>query len=118
MEAESGCHWILYVTAHILEVIHMTNSTKDRVLYTPEHLAKLGEEASRPNSILSVEDRLSLLSDAMTLASSGHALTSGALTFIDRLRSEPDCKNFCIFFIRDFGTKQFFIFRSCMASYK
>ncbi|GJJ09825.1 hypothetical protein Clacol_004049 [Clathrus columnatus] len=61
-----------------------------RVLYPPRHLVKLGEEAARENSVLSAEDRLSLLSDAMTLASSGHATTSSALAFIDRLRSETD----------------------------
>ncbi|KAF8526633.1 peptidase family M1-domain-containing protein [Hysterangium stoloniferum] len=59
-----------------------------RVLYTPDRLSKLGAEVASPNSVLSVTDRLSIVSDAMVLASSGLAKTSGALTVIDSLRSE------------------------------
>jgi hypothetical protein len=68
----------------------------DRVLYTPDRLAKLGAEAASPNSVLSVVDRLSIVSDAMVLASSGLAKTSGALTVIDSLRSESECERFLL----------------------
>ncbi|KAF8590749.1 leucyl aminopeptidase [Ramaria rubella] len=61
-----------------------------RVLYTPERLSKLGEEAARPDSAFSLEDRLGLVSDALVLASSGLASTSSALTLINRLRSESE----------------------------
>ncbi|GJJ10171.1 hypothetical protein Clacol_004397 [Clathrus columnatus] len=59
----------------------------DRVLYPPKHLAKLGQEAVRAGSTLSIEDRLSLLNDAMTLAASGYSTTSSALTLINTLKS-------------------------------
>lgn len=61
------------------------------MLYTPERLSKLGEEAARPGSVFSLEDRLGLISDALVLASSGLATTSSALTLINRLRSESEC---------------------------
>ncbi|GJJ10234.1 hypothetical protein Clacol_004460 [Clathrus columnatus] len=57
-----------------------------RVLYTPEHLAKLGKEAARAGSTLTTEDRLSLLNDATTLATSGYSTTSSVLTLIDNLK--------------------------------
>ena len=65
-----------------------------RVNYTPERLTKLGEEASKPNSILSTEDRMGLVSDAMVLAKSGHSKTSSALSLISGLKSEPECETF------------------------
>ncbi|GJJ10170.1 hypothetical protein Clacol_004396 [Clathrus columnatus] len=58
-----------------------------RVLYPPGYLVKLGQEASRIGSTLSTEDRLGLLNDAMTLATSGYSTTSSALTLIDTLKS-------------------------------
>ncbi|GJJ10152.1 hypothetical protein Clacol_004378 [Clathrus columnatus] len=56
------------------------------VFYPSEHFAKLGLEAARVESTLSTEDHLSLLNDAMTLATAGYSDTSGVLTFIDGLK--------------------------------
>ena len=52
-----------------------------RVKYSPERLAKLGEQADK----FSVEDRVGLVSDATTLARAGYAKTSGSLNLIQAL---------------------------------
>ena len=58
-----------------------------RVSYTPERLSKIAEEPS----LLSVEDRIGLVSDAMTLAKAGYAKTSGALSLVAGLgKTETD----------------------------
>ncbi|EJU01765.1 puromycin-sensitive aminopeptidase [Dacryopinax primogenitus] len=61
-----------------------------RVLYPPEHLSKLGDEAARKGSSLTPEDRMGLVSDAFVLARSGHGSTSAALDLIKKLRNEDD----------------------------
>lgn len=61
-----------------------------RVAYTPERLAALGEEAARTVTGLTVEDRIGLVSDTMTLAAAGHGRTSGALSLIFKLSDEPE----------------------------
>jgi hypothetical protein len=63
----------------------------DRVAYSPERLHKLGEEAAKPNSVFSFEDKMGLVSDAMVLARAGYAKTSSALGFIANLRHEKEC---------------------------
>ncbi|SJX60857.1 probable AAP1-alanine/arginine aminopeptidase [Sporisorium reilianum f. sp. reilianum] len=60
-----------------------------RVAYSPERLAKLGEEAARPNSAFSLEDRVGLVTDAFTLASAGYGKTSGGLSLAKALRNDP-----------------------------
>ena len=62
----------------------------DRVAYSPERLAKLGEEAAKPNSIFSVEDRIGLVSDATTLARAGSGKTSGSLNLVSKLGGETE----------------------------
>lgn len=60
-----------------------------RVVYTPEHLARLGEVASLgPSSPLSVEDRVGLVDDAYSLAHAGYSRTSSALTLTRALHGE------------------------------
>ncbi|KAF8682603.1 ERAP1-like C-terminal domain [Rhizoctonia solani] len=61
-----------------------------RSAYTPERLAKLGEEASRSGSVFSLEDRVGLVSDAMVLARAGYGKTSGGLNLISRLHDESE----------------------------
>ncbi|GJJ10179.1 hypothetical protein Clacol_004405 [Clathrus columnatus] len=78
-----GTGFCMSFRRHTITII---DSLIDRVLYTPEHLAKLGQEAARVGSTLSTVDRLSLLNDAMTLATSGYSTTSSVLTFIDNLK--------------------------------
>ncbi|SAM58350.1 probable AAP1-alanine/arginine aminopeptidase [Ustilago bromivora] len=60
-----------------------------RVAYSPERLAKLGEEAAKKDSALSLEDRVGLVSDAFTLASAGYGKTSGGLSLLKALRNDP-----------------------------
>jgi len=64
----------------------------DRVLYSPERLRKLGEEAMRSDSPFTIPDRLALVSDAIILASSGLGSTSGTLSLIDSMRGETECE--------------------------
>ena len=58
--------------------------------YTPERLTKLGEEAAKETSVFSTEDRMGLVSDAVVLAKSGYAKTSGAFSLISKLRFEQE----------------------------
>ncbi|EUC58817.1 leucyl aminopeptidase [Rhizoctonia solani AG-3 Rhs1AP] len=61
-----------------------------RTAYTPERLSKLGEEAARLGSAFALEDRVELISDAMTLARAGYGKTSGGLDLISHLRDETE----------------------------
>ncbi|KAH0584288.1 hypothetical protein H2248_009835 [Termitomyces sp. 'cryptogamus'] len=61
-----------------------------RVLYTPERLSKIAEEASKENGIFSLNDRVGLVHDAMALSKAGLAKLSSALTLIDGLKNEKE----------------------------
>jgi len=61
-----------------------------RVLYLPEHLSKLGDEAAQTNSSLSREDRMGLISDAFVLGRAGYGSTSAALDLMSKLRDDDD----------------------------
>jgi aminopeptidase 2 len=62
----------------------------DRVAYSPERLAKLGEEAAKTDTAFSVEDRIGLVSDAVTLCRAGVSKTSGALSLVNQMGSESE----------------------------
>ncbi len=65
----------------------------DRVLYEPERLAKIAEEAARDNSVFTLNDRLGLVYDSLALSKAGLAKVSSALTLFDILgKTEKDCK--------------------------
>lgn len=57
-----------------------------RTLYTPERLAKLGQESS----LLSVQDKAGLLGDAGALATSGYQKTSGLLDLLSGFKDEKE----------------------------
>ncbi|GAA5967480.1 hypothetical protein JCM11641_000560 [Rhodosporidiobolus odoratus] len=61
-----------------------------RTLYSNERLAKIGNEAGKPNSAFSLNDRIGLVSDASALASSGYAKTSGAMTLVAKMKGEEE----------------------------
>jgi len=61
-----------------------------RVSYAPEVLKQLGVWATAKNSPFSVEDRMGLVNDAITLAKAGTSSTSGALDLIAVLKSETE----------------------------
>lgn len=64
----------------------------DRVLYTPERLATIAQDAAKADSVYSVEDRIGLVHDAMALSKSGFAELSSALTLVKILRDEKECQ--------------------------
>ena len=59
-----------------------------RVAYSPEHLARLGEAAARPDGGISLEDRVGLVSDAFTLAQAGYSKTSGGMALMAALKGD------------------------------
>ncbi|KAG6866086.1 hypothetical protein C0991_008838 [Blastosporella zonata] len=61
-----------------------------RVLYTPERLSKIAEEAAKDNSIFSLNDRIGLVHDAFALSKAGLAKASSALTLVDSLKNEKE----------------------------
>ena len=63
----------------------------DRVLYPDDRLVKLAEEAAKPDSVFSLEDRIGLVLDAPALAQAGYIKTSSALALVDTLRNEKEC---------------------------
>ncbi|KAJ7905297.1 leucyl aminopeptidase [Mycena olivaceomarginata] len=64
-----------------------------RVLYTPERLAKIAAEASKENSIFSLDDRMGILYDVNALSKAGLAKLSDTLTVIDLWSNEKECKS-------------------------
>jgi aminopeptidase 2 len=61
-----------------------------RVAYSAERLLALGEEAAKKESGFTTEDRIGLVSDAMTLARAGYSKTSGGLNLISKLSGEQE----------------------------
>ncbi|KAJ6547370.1 hypothetical protein B0H19DRAFT_1237927 [Mycena capillaripes] len=61
-----------------------------RVSYTPERLAKIAAEASKENSIFSLDDRMGILYDVMALSKAGLAKLSDTLTVIDLWSNEKE----------------------------
>ena len=65
----------------------------DRVLYTPERLEKIAEEAVKENSSLSLNDRLGLVHDAMALSKAGLMNLSSALNLVNKVKDEKECES-------------------------
>ncbi|KAJ6455781.1 leucyl aminopeptidase [Mycena sanguinolenta] len=63
-----------------------------RVLYSPARLAKIAAEASKENSIFSLDDRMGILYDVNALSKAGLAKLSDTLTVIDLWSNEKECK--------------------------
>ncbi|KIJ48782.1 hypothetical protein M422DRAFT_777758 [Sphaerobolus stellatus SS14] len=59
-----------------------------RVIYSPKQLAKLSTAGG--DGLMTVSDRLALISDTMVLSSAGLGDTSGALNIINSWRKEPE----------------------------
>lgn len=67
------------------------HGTSDRVLYSPERLNKLGDEAGKGSKgAFSLNDRIGLVQDAVVLPKCGYGKTSGALNLITKLKSEEE----------------------------
>ncbi|KAF7363266.1 Aminopeptidase 1 [Mycena sanguinolenta] len=61
-----------------------------RVLYPPARLAKIAAEASKENSIFSLDDRMGILYDVNALSKAGLAKLSDTLTVIDLWSNEKE----------------------------
>ena len=55
-------------------------------------MAKIGAEAAKENSLFSLNDRIGLLYDVFALANAGFGKVSAALTLVDELRHEKECR--------------------------
>lgn len=62
------------------------------MLYTHERLGKIAEEAAKENSVFSLNDRLGLIHDIMALSKAGLTKLSSAMTLVDKLKHEKECK--------------------------
>lgn len=72
-----------------------SNRCADRVLYPEERLTRIAREAVEGDAVISLNDRIGLVHDAMALAKSGHTTVSSALTVVDLFRNETECQCFC-----------------------
>lgn len=59
-----------------------------RTSYSPKRLEQLGENAKQ--GLLTTEDRAGMIADAGALAASGHQKTSGVLSLVKGLTTEPE----------------------------
>jgi aminopeptidase 2 len=75
----------------------------DRVLYTPERLAKIASETAKEDSVFTLNDRIGLVHDSMALARAGFAKLSSAMNLVNILRNEKECNVFFLFFYFDRG---------------
>lgn len=64
----------------------------DRVLYTPDRLAKIAAEAAKGDKVFTLKDRVGLVHDTFALAHAGFADVSSALTLVDILKEERECE--------------------------
>jgi hypothetical protein len=70
----------------------VTRTRSDRVSYPPERLKRFGEWAAEQDSSFSLEDRISLVSDATALSKAGLGQTSSALDLIAALKDNNECE--------------------------
>lgn len=67
-------------------------TTSGRVLYSPDRLVKIGQEAAKTYSVFAIEDRIGLVDDAFALSKAGYSDVSAALALTDALRNESECQ--------------------------
>lgn len=84
--------WFVLATAKLSGYI-----CTDRVLYTPERLAKIAAEAAKDSSYFSLNDRIGLVHDAVALSKAGFAKVSSALTLVNILHNEKQCESISSF---------------------
>ncbi|GAA5855809.1 hypothetical protein JCM8547_000365 [Rhodosporidiobolus lusitaniae] len=68
--------------------LYLLNAGADgfyRVAYPPSHLVKLAEEAKKPNSGLTVTDRVGILQDVVALSEAGYSSTTSTLDYLRRI---------------------------------
>lgn len=87
----AGTTGVCKCTFHLLVIT--ADRALDRVLYTPERLEKIAKEAAKENSVFSLNDRLGLVHDAMALSKAGLTKISSALSLVEKLKHEKECKS-------------------------
>ena len=65
--------------------------SSDHVLYTPERLAKIGQEAAKEGSLFTLDDRLGIVHDAFATSKAGLATLSSALDVVSALKDTREC---------------------------
>jgi len=70
--------------------LNYDTSSVCRVLYTPDRLSQIAQEAAAKNSLFSLNDRIGLVHDVFALAKAGHAEISTALDLVNNLRKEEE----------------------------
>ena len=67
-------------------------SLSDRVLYEPKTMVKIAEEAVKEVPVFSLNDRMGVVYDTVSLSKAGLAQVSSALTLIDVVgKKEKEC---------------------------
>ncbi len=61
------------------------------MLYSPERLLKIAQEATKVNSMFSLNDRISIIHDAFALSGAGYTRLSSVLDLVMEWRSESEC---------------------------
>jgi hypothetical protein len=81
----------------------------ERVLYTPECLAKVAGEVAKPDgqTIFSPDDRIGLVNDMFALSKAGLAKVSCYLTLVDKLKHEKECR-YTYLFVKSFDLTEYF----------
>lgn len=63
------------------------------MLYSPERAQKIAEEATKGDSVFSVDDRMGLVHDSTALAKAGYVKTSSVLDLAEMMsKNEKECK--------------------------
>lgn len=83
----------LYLTSIMPLLMEYTFLFLDRVLYTPDRLAKIAAEAAKGDEVFTLKDRIGLVHDTFALARAGFADVSSALTLVDILKEERECES-------------------------
>ena len=60
------------------------------VLYTPERLAAIGQEAAKADSLFTLDDRMGLVFDAFATSKAGLSKLSSSLTLVNLLKNEKE----------------------------
>ena len=62
------------------------------MLYSDERFVAIAKEAAKGDAVFSLNDRIGLVHDIMALSKAGFCKVSSALTIVDILHDETECK--------------------------
>lgn len=72
-------------------MIVLTSNVLDRVLYPEERLQRIAQSANHEDTLVTLEDRIKLLSDTLAFAVAGLGKTSLALELCKQFRWDQTC---------------------------